>query len=129
MDSESHTIVRALCERIRRLEDTNLRYKTQINELNAIIAALDDDARHCVVELTEDSKSDASGSDRPKLTIEPAPEPPAPVPPPKPRKQTRKAGRPPKEGVSEAERERKRKWYAKKKAAATATENASNESS
>jgi len=128
MDSESHTIVRALCERIRRLEEANLRYKTQINELNSVIIALENASLKTTPDQSDDGKSDASGSDRPKLTIEPAPEPPAPVPPPKPRKQTRKAGRPPKEGVSEAERERKRKWYAKKKAAA-ATENTSNESS
>jgi hypothetical protein len=127
MDENSHTIVRALCERIRRLEEVNLRYKTQINELNSVIIALENGALASVAEESEDTKSVASGTNRPTLTIEPATESPTPVPPTKPRKQTRKAGRPPKEGVSEAERERKRKWYAKKKA--TATENPPSQSS
>jgi hypothetical protein len=111
---EDHsTIVRALCERIRKLEDTVMKYKLRITELNCIVEGLDDGARYVVLPenslaptltIAPDTSSDSStvSSSLAPLASEPAVE-------------TKKIGRPLKEGVDEKRRARRQRYYLKSK--------------
>jgi len=110
---EDHSVVvRALCERIRKLEEQNLKLKTRIDELNSLIEAIDDGARYVTVEaatmrptLNIVSDSDAPASESESTVVAPEP---------------KTAGRPKKDGGNDKERERKRRWYEKKKLAKAA---------
>jgi hypothetical protein len=125
---EDHsTIVRALCERIRKLEDTVMKYKLRITELNCIVEGLDDGARYVVLPenslaptltIAPDTSSDSStvSSSLAPLASEPAVE-------------TKKAGRPLKDGVDEARRARRQKYYREAKAKKAITESKPAESS
>jgi hypothetical protein len=106
---EDHSVVvRALCERVRKLEEQNLKLKSRIDELNGVIEAIDDGARYITID---------TATARPTLIVSnnevPASESESTVVAP----ESKTAGRPKKNGGNEKERERKRRWYEKKKAA------------
>lgn len=109
---EDHSVVvRALCERIRKLEEQNIKLKTRIDELNSLIEAIDDGARYITIETATArptlvvSDSEALASESESTVVAPEPN---------------TVGRPKKNGGNDKERERKRRWYEKKKAAKAA---------
>jgi len=110
---EDHsTIVRALCERIRKLEDIVLKYKVRIAELDSIVEALDNGAKYCItnpefhtaptLSIIPDTSTEHSEASSVSLAPQPAVE-------------TKKIGRPFKEGVDEKRRARRQRYYLKSK--------------
>lgn len=112
---EDHsTIVRALCERIRKLEDIVLKYKVRITELNAIVEALDDGAKYCItspefhvaptLSIIPDTSTEPSSTETSSVSLAP-----------EPAVETKKVGRPLKDGVDEKRRARRQLYYLKRK--------------